>query len=146
MVAGEGSLKTPLFNGNSPLLLPERKGEKSADPDISGRKHSFCYGMAMKVSPQKANVLPMLAGVLCFFFLQVILFPTLAEIKVNHSLAFEMASMDRCDAVFEKYERITESIPVWERALKTGGSAPLQSLNTFFNFSSPISPSPVLRC
>jgi hypothetical protein len=102
--------------------------------------------MAMKASPKKANVLPMLAGVLCFLFLTMILFPTMGETNANHPLTLENPGTDHCDAVFEKYERIIGSIPVWERTLKADGSFPFQFLNTLFNFSLPISPSLVLRC
>jgi hypothetical protein len=100
----------------------------------------------MKASKKKANVLLMLSGVLCFFFLPMIFFPTLCETNANHPLAFENAGTYNCDAVIETYERIIRSIAVWERTLKAGGSFAFQSLNTLFNFSSPISPFLVLRC
>jgi hypothetical protein len=106
----------------------------------------FFLGMAMKASPKKANVLPMLAGFLCFFFLPMIIVPTLCETNANHPLAFEKAGTEHCDAVFEKYERIIRPIPVREQTLKTDGSFPFQFLNNLFNLSSPISRSLVLRC
>jgi hypothetical protein len=102
--------------------------------------------MAMKAYKKKTNVLLLLTGVLFFFFLPMILFPTLCETNANHPLAFENAGTYNCDAVFEKYEKIIRSIAVWERTLKPGGPFPFQSLNTLFNFSSPISPFLVLRC
>jgi len=100
----------------------------------------------MKVFPKKARVLPMLAAVFCLFFLSVIAFPALAEIKTNYLLAFVMAEMDNRDVVLEKSEKIVEAMPCGHGIPKTGFDIPSQSQNTFFDFFTPISPSPVLRC